>query len=122
MVSRKRAHSPLPWMATNEAVHDRNGHAVAIIPEERGSDKRWEANCGVLAAAPELLKVLRQILSKNRKTRSTGLRRAEAMLQTLGGGDLIECSWCDGYGHLSPLGSTEIECPECDGEGSVDNG
>ncbi len=60
------AHTPGPWryMSGTHSLYDGDGRAVALVYGPRGIDcSRRDANARIIAAAPELLEALKEMLS-----------------------------------------------------------
>lgn len=58
-------HTEGPWMLSFGTIHDKKGQVIAFI-EDRGdcvpSESEREANAALIAAAPELLDMLRELV------------------------------------------------------------
>lgn len=71
-------HTPGPWlvdrdprigMAWNNHIVDQHGNAVCFMAHSNGRDtERDEANASLIAAAPDLLEALQEVLATNRAT------------------------------------------------------
>lgn len=72
-------HSPGPWSASNSAIYDAKGLAIAIASGWQGAERKWDANSELIAAAPTMYRILRIMLEDKR--RPLGLIHADAMAQ-----------------------------------------
>ena len=52
-------HSPGPWTVHGGTVRDKNGNAVAMAPATTAWPGEWPADARLIAAAPELLRLLK---------------------------------------------------------------
>lgn len=76
----KPAHSPAPWHTDETGwVYDRNGETVVYQHPMVYVHKRKRANGVLIAAAPELLKLLTNILAAH-DTKNNGAMMGEAVL------------------------------------------
>jgi len=55
----KVSHTPGPWLVMG---NQRNGHFDYVLPESQNEE--FQANCRLIAAAPELLEAARMVLDE----------------------------------------------------------
>lgn len=83
-------HSQGPWSCSNTAIYDFKGLAIALVSGWQGAERKWDANSKLMAAAPEMYRILCQICHPDWECREQGLRSAQYMLRELEGRSDVE--------------------------------
>jgi hypothetical protein len=81
----KLEHSPSPWSCGDTAIYDRNGLVIAVASGWQGAWRKWDANSELIAVAPTMYGIIRQICSTDSDSREQGLQSAQFLLRELEG-------------------------------------